>query len=260
MPRRSSSSSSSRRRSSESEDRTSSTSFTSFDGPDRGKGKERAAQYYLGEEESRGRRYPLSDPWPRNEQASSSKRVAQSAYPLSAHSTVKWWPGFSRASSSNAGRKRILHLVLALSIPVLGLLLANEIRISGQRARLNPSAPTANRTNEWEAVDLDVVPYSLKGLRREYAKKRRREAQQQREWQGAALPLLPSPDGPEWSEEDEASLIQEANLHWPTWWGNKDVVGASPYDHRPRASVGEKKRVLFLTSESFSPGLVIPQS
>lgn len=37
---------------------------------------------------------------------------------------------------------------------------------------------------------------------------------------------------------------------WPEWWGGSDEFGKSPYDYTPPLLVGEKKRVLFLTSES----------
>lgn len=218
----------------------------------KGKGKERENQLSGDEEEYRGRRYPLSAPDYRNGQSSSSsssRLASQSAYPLSTRSNGRWRLDLAHLSPGSANKRRILHFVLALSIPVLGLMLANEIRISNNRSRLFGLAPMESRTSEWEAIDLDSSPHSLSERRKAYEKKRRREIEQERTWQGSPLPLLPSPDGPEWTVDDEHGLKEEVDDFWPGWWGSRDVVGPSPYDHTPKAGHGERKRVLFLTSK-----------
>jgi len=138
---------------------------------------------------------------------------------------------------------------LALSIPILGLLLANEIRISHNRAKLYTSLPDETRTNEWEALDFDTPPTGIVDLRRGYEKKRRRELWHQKREGGSYMPILPSAGQMDWRQDDEERLKQEIVDWWPAWWGNSDVGGESPYDHTPGPVKGDKKRVLFLTSE-----------
>lgn len=263
------SSSSSNRRSSESEDRTSTTSYASADVGYKGKGKARATDWDVEStlsgpaRRSSLRTHPLSAPSPWvapgaggvGEPGPSSSSSSSRAYPLSGDQS--WLDRLKSLAAPlihgyGKGRaRRLFHLVLALSIPLFGLLLANEMRISAYRTRLQRGfGPLENRTGEWEAVDPDGVALSLVDFRVGYSKKRRRELLEDRNPNGAALRLWPSPDGPEWSETDEATLSAGARQHWPAWWGSTDDVGASPYDHVPVPANGEKKRLLFLTSES----------
>lgn len=253
MSRRSSSSSP--RRSSESEDHTSNTSSTSIDAtskePVGGKGKERAREYESeighvglvrtasGENRGRRNRYPLSGPV--HDQNGTASTSYSPTYSTSDEPDSR--PRRRSSLAVNVRRTRILQLVLALSIPVLGLLLANEIRINNHRTRLHESAPPERRTTEWEAMDVDVRPQTLAEMRTGYAKKRRKELEA-RMGSGWILPFWPTPD----VDYDE----QAVQGWWPAWWGNRDEVGPSPYDHVPASAHGERKRLLFLTSE-FSP-------
>lgn len=141
-------------------------------------------------------------------------------------------------------RTRILQLVLALSIPFLGLLLANEIRINNHRTRLHEHAPPERRTTQWEAMDIDVRPQTLAEMRKGYEKKRRKELEGY-VGHGWMVPFWPTPD----RDFDEGAFLEDVTGWWPEWWGSSDQVGASPYDHAPAHGQGEKKRLLFLTSE-----------
>lgn len=260
MSRRSSSSS--RRRSSESEDHTSNTSFTStsVDAASKGKGKEKANAYepapepepeheheHSGlmerrESQSRGsrNRYPLSNPFDPHGPSTSYS----SSFPISDDNDIR--PPARRLSLGlNVRRTRILQLVLALSIPVLGLLLANEIRINNHRTRLHESAPPERRTTEWEAMDVDVRPQTLGEMRLGYEKKRRKEIEG-RTIRGLPIPFWPTPD----RDHHEELFVEDVHSWWPEWWGSRDDVGPSPYDHVPTPIHGEKKRLLFLTSKS----------
>lgn len=253
MPR--SRSSSSNERSSSSADRTSNTSHTS---PDLNyKGKEREVYPFeqeLDEEEGQGsgthsRAYDQA----RNRRTSwagklifptpstSKKRVIH-PYPLSGGS------GRRRRLSSLAfrlgGRRRIIQLILALSIPILGLLLANEIRVGNERMMLYANVTPASRTHDWEALDTHTPSCEITELRRGYEKKRRRELSGGQERTGSFSYLM------NWMDSTtEAQAQSEVGDWWPNWWGGSDEVGKSPYDYTPPVISGEKKRVLFLTSE-----------
>ena len=264
MSRRSSSSSP--RRSSGSEDHTSNTSSTSIDATSKGegKGKERAREYdhehdHTGlvrvgsgsgsgshaSHENRGRRsrYPLSGPIHHDLPTTS---YSTTSYSLSDFEPEVIKPPRRLSLGVNARRTRILQIVLALSIPILGLLLANEIRINNHRSRLHENAPPERRTTEWEAMDFDVRPQTLAEMRKGYEKKRRKELEANL-GNGWVIPFWPTPD----RDYDEQGFLEDVQGWWPEWWGSRDEVGPSPYDHVPAvAARGEKKRLLFLTSES----------
>jgi hypothetical protein len=230
------------------------------DGRYKGKGKEREVALDSGDEESRsytndygasgsGSRPLSGSSW--SSRPSSSKRTIH-PYPLSSTGSGRLRTILSSHTIGLSGKKRILQLVLALSIPVLGLLLANEFRISSHRTRLLDSLPDETRVQEWEALDLDTPPCELVNLRRGYEKKRRRELWEKKRETGSYVPILPDGGQMDWLDEDEERLQEEMVDWWPSWWGSSDVGGRSPYDHTPKAVAGgtEKKRVLFLTSES----------
>jgi hypothetical protein len=48
---------------------------------------------------------------------------------------------------------------------------------------------------------------------------------------------------------DEQALQAAVSDHWPDWWGDADIVGPSPFDHRP-SETEDKRRILFLTGEA----------
>jgi hypothetical protein len=140
-------------------------------------------------------------------------------------------------------RWKPVQITLALSIPLLALLLATEIHI--HRAIRELSASDFG-TKYRQHVDIDARAVDLGELRREYEKKRRKEALRARIPDGAKGKR--SLEGPVWGPADEEQLQVEVEDHWPEWWGNVDVVGPSPYDFAPAG--GGKKRVLFLTGGS----------
>lgn len=156
-----------------------------------------------------------------------------------------------RSGQLRLARCRPLQLVLALSIPLLALLLANEWRIHETIAAL-PADHTAAR--RWENVDVDARALDLARLRRTFGTNRRKEVVAQRtpqqhrsrgkrsQTQKAELELG-------WGPADEQALQAAVGDHWPDWWGDADLVGPSPFDHRPSES-GNKRRILFLTGEA----------
>ncbi|KAL1413682.1 hypothetical protein Q8F55_001461 [Vanrija albida] len=129
-----------------------------------------------------------------------------------------------------AGR-RTPQLVLALLVPVLGLLLALELRSQHALRRAWAAEHTArvaaNAPDARGRVDLAA----LRGA----------ALRQKREGALAALEAYDVLD-----EQEEASLAASAADAWPAWWGSVDDVGPSPFDHVPAA--GGPRRVLFLTS------------
>jgi hypothetical protein len=175
-----------------------------------------------------------------------SKRIIH-PYPLSSG------PGRRRRSSlftsRFGGQRRVIQLVLALSIPLLGLLLANELRIGADRLKLYANVTTASRTHDWEGLDTHTPPCEITELRRGYEKKRRRELVDAQAQAGSFLAGL----GAGWRNWMDPTLDEGGESEvvdwWPEWWGGSDEVGASPYDYTPPPVVGEKKRVLFLTSK-----------
>jgi hypothetical protein len=86
-------------------------------------------------------------------------------------------------------------------------------------------------------------------MRRGYEKKRRRSVEAQAQ-AGSFLTGLRIG----WKNWMDPTLEEQVEIvsgdWWPEWWGSSDEAGASPYDYAPPTIVGEKKRVLFLTSES----------
>jgi hypothetical protein len=262
MPR--SRSSSSNDRSSSSADRTSNTSHTS---PDLNyKGKEREVwplEVGLDEEEEQGQHGTHSRTYDqaRNRRTSwagklifptptnRKKRVIH-PYPLSGGSGRR--RRLSSLTSRLGGRRRMIQLILALSIPILGLLLANEIRIGNDRMMLYANVTPASRTHDWEGLDMHTPPCEITELRRGYEKKRRRELLGAQERPGSFSYLTGMGMGMGWTTT-EAQAQGDFGDWWPSWWGGRDEVGKSPYDYTaPPLISGEKKRVLFLTSEYMS--------
>ena len=127
-------------------------------------------------------------------------------------------------------RGRIVHLILALSIPLLVLALVQEIQVHARHRTLAVST----RDFELESLDDQVVDLAL--LRSKYEKKRRR--------------ALGEDENTVSTYEQEERLQREVGDVWPEWWGNIDKVGHSPFDHIPGPIEGQRRRVLFLTSTS----------
>jgi hypothetical protein len=156
-----------------------------------------------------------------------------------------------RSGQLRLARCRPLQLVLALSIPLLALLLANEWRIHETIAALPAHHRAARR---WEHADVDARALDLARLRRSFGTNRRKEVVAERtpqhhqsrskrsETQLAELELG-------WGPADEQALQAAVSDHWPDWWGDADIVGPSPFDHRP-SETEDKRRILFLTGEA----------
>jgi hypothetical protein len=162
-------STSSNERSSSSADRTASTSQTSPDLGYSGKGRELYSPD-LDEDEVYGMQsysWDRRTSWAGRLQMPStpafiSKRIIH-PYPLSSG------PGRRRRSSlftsRFGGQRRVIQLVLALSIPLFGLLLANELRIGADRLKLYANVTTASRTHDWEGLDTHTPPCEITELK-----------------------------------------------------------------------------------------------
>ncbi|EIW71580.1 hypothetical protein TREMEDRAFT_27838 [Tremella mesenterica DSM 1558] len=146
-----------------------------------------------------------------------------------------------RLSPTNYGqlsRRRILPILLALSIPILTLLLVRELS-------LHHTLRKAGQHQAWLGESTDLVV-----LRREYERKRRKELSsltKKKRWRREEGFRQSQRDGEETAEgeREEERLRREVEDWWPVWWGNRDEVGKSPWDHTPIE--GRKRRVLFLT-------------
>jgi len=245
-------STSSNGRSSSSADRTSTTSHTSPDLGYKGKGRE-VNSFDLDEDEAYGLKsysWDRRTSWAGKLQMPSTpafirKRIIH-PYPLSGGSGRR--RRSSLFSSRLGGRRRLIQLLLALSIPLFGLLLANELRIGADRLKLYANVTPASRTHDWEGLDMHTPPCEITELRRGYAKKRRRELMDAQAQAGTLLTGL-SLWWRNWMDPtQDAQEEKGVSDWWPEWWGGSDEVGKSPYDYTPPMVTGEKKRVLFLTS------------
>jgi hypothetical protein len=136
---------------------------------------------------------------------------------------------------------------LALSIPLLALLLANEWRIHETIAALPADYNAARR---WEHADVDARALDLARLRRTFGTNRRKEVVNERTpRQSRGKRSQTQLAEPGWGPADEQALRVAMSDHWPDWWGDVDLVGPSPFDHRP-SETGNKRRILFLTGEA----------
>lgn len=151
-------------------------------------------------------------------------------------------------------RRWIVHLALALSIPILIWALAHELRIHAEYRELGSSGKQrVPRESELQPSANRAV--NLVQLRSEYEKKRRRSLLEdlaagsqggqgnRRFSQKGSIDL----EKVGWTEEHDRKLKQEVEEYWPAWWGNADHVSQSPFDHVPVKVEGSRRRVLFLT-------------
>jgi hypothetical protein len=137
-------------------------------------------------------------------------------------------------------KRRIIHILLALSIPILGLLLISEIHIHRLRS-----------TSTHVTNILPSTSFNLQTLRIQYEKKRRREIQLERPSTGllSRLSRKSADERLSWDVDVGRRVKEEVLDVWPVWWGQKDLVGVSPWDHIPEPMIGNRRRVLFLTGE-----------
>lgn len=142
-------------------------------------------------------------------------------------------------------RRRTTQLALAAGILVLGALLLSEFKNHNERQRLwNKEFPL----QEWESKHSGDREVNLFALRADYESKRREEmlAERKQRIDSGSLDKEQL-----WTSQQDEALQQEASDKWPSWWGNPDVVGRSPFDHRPDPlpPTREKRRFLMLTGE-----------
>lgn len=120
--------------------------------------------------------------------------------------------GHVLAVGHGLARRKLVQLVLTLALPVFAVLLITELH--SQRVQY------ASLGAELAARDVAGMPDST-GHVSLAAWRARRAAK---------------------DENDPGELDI-----WPSWWGNADEVGPSPFDHIPPSGTGHKRRILFLT-------------
>jgi hypothetical protein len=98
---------------------------------------------------------------------------------------------------------------------------------------------------QWDMVVDGMVgkSLSLRRVRGEYEKKRRREIVAERKVVKRGME--------EWGLENEVRLLDDVKGFWPDWWGSQTLHGVSPWDYTPGRLLGQKKRVLFLTGKLY---------
>jgi hypothetical protein len=120
---------------------------------------------------------------------------------------------------------------MLLALPALVVLLLVENSIHEARHQLHVGA--LNSRTLADGVDLSQVREDYKARKEalisEAAKQRKRGLEE------------------EVDEVDEEALQREMLDVWPTWWGNVDQVGKSPFDYTPREK--PPRRILFLTGK-----------
>lgn len=120
---------------------------------------------------------------------------------------------------------------MLVALPALVVLLLVENSIHEARHQLHVGA--LNSRTLADGVDLSQVREDYKArkeaLRAEAVRQKKRGLEE------------------EVDEVDEESLQREMLDVWPTWWGNVDQVGKSPFDYIPREK--PPRRILFLTGE-----------
>jgi hypothetical protein len=120
---------------------------------------------------------------------------------------------------------------MLVALPALVVLLLVENSIHEARHQLHVGA--LNSRALADGVDLSQVREDYKArkeaLRAEAVRQKKRGLEE------------------EVDEVDEESLQREMLDVWPTWWGNVDQVGKSPFDYTPRHK--PPRRILFLTGE-----------
>ncbi|ORY34796.1 hypothetical protein BCR39DRAFT_461978 [Naematelia encephala] len=146
-------------------------------------------------------------------------------------------------------RRRIVHLLILLSIPIFGLLLRSELN----HQALIRTRSTSSHIQQFELQNLETTPVNLSSLRREHEHLLRRELSWQsasgrakRGWRDyAGVEELSG----EYLEDPgiESAIKEEVFDLWPAWWGSSDEVGKSPFDYEPGSPPKEKWRVMFLT-------------
>jgi hypothetical protein len=139
---------------------------------------------------------------------------------------------------TNFARRRVVTLALTVAIPLLGLLLALELR---SQARLLSLWKAEFADREITATPDILGRVDLEAWRTLWGTK-------YQELNRALSSPMTQDDTAERSEAGEEDA--DASTVWPQWWGNSDEVGASPFDHVPTPlKQGEsKRRVMFLTS------------
>ncbi|OWZ54426.1 hypothetical protein C349_03544 [Cryptococcus neoformans var. grubii Br795] len=143
----------------------------------------------------------------------------------------------------HVARRRTTQLALATGLFILGALLLSEFRYYNERQQL---WNLELALQEWEVRHPGDREVNLFAFRADYESKRREEmlAERKRSVDSGSLDKEQL-----WTAQEDETLQREVNDKWPSWWGNPDVVGKSPFDHRPALLPPrkEKRRLLMLT-------------
>ncbi|WVQ79250.1 hypothetical protein IAT38_001346 [Cryptococcus sp. DSM 104549] len=139
-------------------------------------------------------------------------------------------------------RRKTTQVVLAAGILILGALLLRESSTHVTRKRLWDRDLALH---EWDVRHSGDREVNLVALRADYEIQRRREIVDGKRAEGTTAVGRQVV----WGPEDEEGLNREVAGKWPRWWGNPDVVGPSPFDHRPGQLMPgtPKRRFLMLT-------------
>ncbi|KAK8849636.1 hypothetical protein IAR55_004971 [Kwoniella newhampshirensis] len=136
-------------------------------------------------------------------------------------------------------RRKTTQLVLAGAILFFTVLIVGELRSHRTRRTL------WNREyglREWDIRHPGDRVGNLISLRNDYGAEKRRELLTRRR-------LSEGEETNELYPDDEDTLRKAVGDKWPSWWGNVDDVGPSPFDHRPTPlpEGKAKRRMMFLT-------------
>ncbi|WVQ95996.1 hypothetical protein IAU59_003096 [Kwoniella sp. CBS 9459] len=145
-------------------------------------------------------------------------------------------------------RRKSTQIALTFGIVLLSVLLLTEMKSHKARQALWEKELSLR---EWDVRNALGRETNLAVLREEYELKRRMEiigtrSEEKKRW---TRDFGVRSNQQVWGPADEEALIAEVADKWPVWWGSPDVVGRSPFDHRPATLPAgvEKRRFLFLT-------------
>ncbi|WWD20263.1 hypothetical protein CI109_104739 [Kwoniella shandongensis] len=143
-------------------------------------------------------------------------------------------------------RRKSTQLVMAGAILFFTILIVVEVRSHETRRALWDKRYALD---EWDIRHSGDREVNLGPLRTDHRIRREKEILDRRSEADAAEGVRRSGDVVELLPPEEEELRMEVANKWPSWWGNVDVVGPSPYDHipGPLPAGTEKRRMMFLT-------------
>lgn len=151
--------------------------------------------------------------------SSSSSGAGSPPLAHSFRSQLSEWQWHSTTFPNSLARRKLVQLVLTISIPLFAFLLVNELH--SQRVQFAALGA--------ELLARNVAGYPDTTGRVDLASWRSRQV-----------------NSSEVDIETETEFNDVSDI-WPSWWGNVDEVGHSPFDYVPRLPDGKSRRILFLT-------------